>query len=396
MLNVIEYPRNLFNMAISTIQAGLHEHWTKVKPSRPCFVDIVKGLPLLGISLLIPRQPGYRSRRIFEYVVIAVSVCYDRMLHVNQNWLGLPRSCNEINRQDSSMRYRRARRQPNSSLRSEWTMFMSGLFLKLIEGNPSILILIALWTYILFQFIVVRTRWIKSSPGNILASLCRYASIILSTDHLLLYISYRDEIFTGNFEVVHFIQSNVLLWRNWLARSAVNRKVGGSSPPRSVLFFLVNGRRVFSFILIYHYRETNKRWLRSVPLFLPGINPCIRSDCRLCWRSNDVATLIDDALVSTIVDDIAITPFETKSVGKEDRIEIVHSIGWPFQCRVGDFGVVCVAGYVEMKLSGIEVEGTIEIIFCARGHDDTRKWLFVFRISMVATFEKIQITTGYC
>ncbi|KAL6588384.1 hypothetical protein U3516DRAFT_773779 [Neocallimastix sp. 'constans'] len=24
-----------------------------------------------------------------------------------------------------------------------------------------------------------------------------------------------------------------LLWRNWLARSAVNREVGGSSPPRS-------------------------------------------------------------------------------------------------------------------------------------------------------------------
>ena len=27
------------------------------------------------------------------------------------------------------------------------------------------------------------------------------------------------------------------LWRNWLARSAVNRKVGGSSPPRDGLFF---------------------------------------------------------------------------------------------------------------------------------------------------------------
>ena len=25
-----------------------------------------------------------------------------------------------------------------------------------------------------------------------------------------------------------------LLWRNWLARSTVNRKVGGSSPPGSV------------------------------------------------------------------------------------------------------------------------------------------------------------------
>ena len=26
------------------------------------------------------------------------------------------------------------------------------------------------------------------------------------------------------------------LWRNWLARSAVNRKVGGSSPPRGAIF----------------------------------------------------------------------------------------------------------------------------------------------------------------
>ena len=26
-------------------------------------------------------------------------------------------------------------------------------------------------------------------------------------------------------------------WRNWLARSAVNRKVGGSSPPGSELFY---------------------------------------------------------------------------------------------------------------------------------------------------------------
>jgi hypothetical protein len=30
--------------------------------------------------------------------------------------------------------------------------------------------------------------------------------------------------------------SNVSLWRNRLARSAVNRKVGGSSPPRDVFF----------------------------------------------------------------------------------------------------------------------------------------------------------------
>ena len=29
-------------------------------------------------------------------------------------------------------------------------------------------------------------------------------------------------------------------WRNWLARSAVNRKVGGSSPPGGVIFFLLS------------------------------------------------------------------------------------------------------------------------------------------------------------
>ena len=29
------------------------------------------------------------------------------------------------------------------------------------------------------------------------------------------------------------------LWRNRLARSAVNRKVGGSSPPRDVILFLL-------------------------------------------------------------------------------------------------------------------------------------------------------------
>ena len=27
-------------------------------------------------------------------------------------------------------------------------------------------------------------------------------------------------------------------WRNWLARSAVNRKVGGSSPPGGAKYFL--------------------------------------------------------------------------------------------------------------------------------------------------------------
>ena len=31
-------------------------------------------------------------------------------------------------------------------------------------------------------------------------------------------------------------------WRNWLARSAVNRKVGGSSPPGGAIFYLLFSR----------------------------------------------------------------------------------------------------------------------------------------------------------
>ena len=33
-------------------------------------------------------------------------------------------------------------------------------------------------------------------------------------------------------------------WRNWLARSAVNRKVGGSSPPGGALFFQANNLKI--------------------------------------------------------------------------------------------------------------------------------------------------------
>ena len=35
------------------------------------------------------------------------------------------------------------------------------------------------------------------------------------------------------------IRSKKSLWRNRLARSAVNRKVGGSSPPRDVYFDII-------------------------------------------------------------------------------------------------------------------------------------------------------------
>ena len=42
-------------------------------------------------------------------------------------------------------------------------------------------------------------------------------------------------------------------WRNWLARSAVNRKVGGSSPPGGEAFFVIpdnNCELVFIIIII--------------------------------------------------------------------------------------------------------------------------------------------------
>ena len=49
------------------------------------------------------------------------------------------------------------------------------------------------------------------------------------------------------------------LWRNRLARSAVNRKVGGSSPPRDAFFFgkscvIQNGK-----IEIYWLEESEKK-----------------------------------------------------------------------------------------------------------------------------------------
>ena len=49
--------------------------------------------------------------------------------------------------------------------------------------------------------------------------------------------------FLKKFAVFWSNDMNALLtdpsWRNWLARSTVNRKVGGSSPPGGVLFFQI-------------------------------------------------------------------------------------------------------------------------------------------------------------
>lgn len=38
-------------------------------------------------------------------------------------------------------------------------------------------------------------------------------------------------------------------WRNWLARSAVNRKVGGSSPP--------GGAFIFSFLKVFNKKKND-------------------------------------------------------------------------------------------------------------------------------------------
>ena len=47
-----------------------------------------------------------------------------------------------------------------------------------------------------------------------------------------------------SYEMV-FLRSDRLPWRNWLARSTVNRKVGGSSPPGSDDFYLKSSFRIF-------------------------------------------------------------------------------------------------------------------------------------------------------
>ena len=43
--------------------------------------------------------------------------------------------------------------------------------------------------------------------------------------------------YIGSYTSMKKWQNRVLPWRNWLARSTVNRKVGGSSPPGSEFFY---------------------------------------------------------------------------------------------------------------------------------------------------------------
>ena len=49
----------------------------------------------------------------------------------------------------------------------------------------------------------------------------------------------RFQAYNPDHRVIHFrpYLLDQLLWRNWLARSAVNREVGGSSPPRIECLF---------------------------------------------------------------------------------------------------------------------------------------------------------------
>ena len=44
--------------------------------------------------------------------------------------------------------------------------------------------------------------------------------------------------YIGSYRSMKKCQNRVLPWRNWLARSTVNRKVGGSSPPGSDVFWI--------------------------------------------------------------------------------------------------------------------------------------------------------------
>jgi hypothetical protein len=72
-LKLKKYQKNLLNMVINMIQVGLHDHWMKMKLSHQYFVDIVKDLQLHGILLQIPIRHGYKWRKIFVFVVIAVN-----------------------------------------------------------------------------------------------------------------------------------------------------------------------------------------------------------------------------------------------------------------------------------------------------------------------------------
>ena len=56
-------------------------------------------------------------------------------------------------------------------------------------------------------------------------------------DMLFKYVPYIGNIYIYIYKYFEFSENNKPPWRNRLARSAVNRKVGGSSPPGGDMFF---------------------------------------------------------------------------------------------------------------------------------------------------------------
>ena len=68
-------------------------------------------------------------------------------------------------------------------------------------------------------------------------------------------------------------QNRVLPWRNWLARSTVNRKVGGSSPPGSELFY----RKV-------QFRKCSHMGLKTGPLLNITLTTALWRSGRLVLR----------------------------------------------------------------------------------------------------------------
>ena len=60
-----------------------------------------------------------------------------------------------------------------------------------------------------------------------------------------------------------------LPWRNWLARSTVNRKVGGSSPPGSGVLRVTGGAKRKDNMLQYCYHGDIEYWLGDIE-YQPG------------------------------------------------------------------------------------------------------------------------------
>ena len=85
----------------------------------------------------------------------------------------------------------------------------------------------------------------SSPPGSVLFSVLTCAILVKSA--------------MSKWRMINHIVYSVLPWRNWLARSAVNRKVSGSSPPGSDILILIKGNlfKWHSFPILF--------WGRRVP-----------------------------------------------------------------------------------------------------------------------------------